>query len=101
MKTSDRIKSFANHMITIRKLNCHFAMLLLLAALALSAHANELTVGDSVPDFSAKDQFGKLEERARLFGHEARMAGDVLQIRDPNGHWLELELAPQNITAGV
>ena len=43
----------------------------------------------------------KLEERARLFGHEARMAGDVLQIRDPNGHWLELELAPQNMAAGV
>ncbi|MGD0262030.1 MAG: VOC family protein [Verrucomicrobiota bacterium] len=32
-----------------------------------------------------------LKERAPLFGCEARMAGDVLQVRDPNGHWLELD----------
>lgn len=32
-----------------------------------------------------------LETRARLRGNEVRMAGDVLQIRDPNGNWLELE----------
>jgi catechol 2,3-dioxygenase len=47
------------------------------------------------------ETLAKLEERARLFGHEVRMAGDVVQIRDPNGHWLELELAPQNMAAGV
>ena len=28
-----------------------------------------------------------------LAGYEARMAGGVLQVRDPNGHWLELDLA--------
>jgi len=36
-----------------------FVAVLLLAGLAWSAHAVELTVGDSVPVFSAKDQFGK------------------------------------------
>jgi len=40
-----------------------------------------------------------LQERAWLLGHEARMADDVLQIRDPNGHWLELEAVSQ--TAAV
>jgi len=34
------------------------AAILLAAALALSAHAAELAAGDSVPAFSAKDQFG-------------------------------------------
>jgi len=32
-----------------------------------------------------------LKERAPLFGYEVRTAGDVLQVRDPNGHWLELD----------
>lgn len=36
-----------------------------------------------------------VEDRARLFGYEARMADDVLQIRDPNGHWLELDAVSQ------
>lgn len=35
-----------------------------------------------------------LKQRAALFSYEARMTGDVLQVRDPNGHWLELELTP-------
>jgi len=35
----------------------------------------------------------ELRERADRFGYEAQMAGDVLQIRDPNGHWLEVETA--------
>jgi len=36
-----------------------------------------------------------LSDRAGLFGYEARMAQDILQVRDPNGHWLEVELAPK------
>lgn len=36
-----------------------------------------------------------LESRARMFAYEARLADDVLQIRDPNGHWLELEAVSQ------
>jgi catechol 2,3-dioxygenase len=36
-----------------------------------------------------------LKDRARLFGYESQIAGDILQVRDPNGHWLELELAPK------
>ena len=36
-----------------------------------------------------------LKDRARLFGHESQIAGDILQVRDPNGDWLELELAPK------
>jgi len=40
-----------------------------------------------------------LEDRARLLGQEVRMADDILQIRDPNGNWLELEAVPQ--TAAV
>ena len=35
-----------------------------------------------------------LKQRAALFSYEARMTGDVLQVRDPNGQWLELELTP-------
>jgi len=31
-----------------------------------------------------------LKDRARLFGYESQIAGDILQVRDPNGHWLEL-----------
>jgi hypothetical protein len=34
----------------------------------------------------------ELKERADRFSYEARMAGDILQIRDPNGCWLELEI---------
>ena len=41
-----------------------------------------------------------LEERAWLLGYEARLANDILQIRDPNGHWLELE-AVSNTAAVV
>jgi hypothetical protein len=37
-----------------------------------------------------------LKEHAPLFGYEARMASDILQVRDPNGHWLELEFTPPN-----
>ena len=36
-----------------------------------------------------------LKERARSFGYESQTAGDLLQVRDPNGHWLELEVAPK------
>jgi catechol 2,3-dioxygenase len=32
-----------------------------------------------------------VKESARWFGHEAQTAGDILQVRYPNGHWLELE----------
>jgi catechol 2,3-dioxygenase len=32
----------------------------------------------------------ELLKRADLFGYEARMDGDILQVRDPNGCWLEL-----------
>ena len=42
-----------------------------------------------------------LEERARSFGHEARRDGDVLQVRDPNGNWLELALTSEAALAGV
>ena len=37
----------------------------------------------------------KPKDRARLFGYESQIAGDILQVRDPNGHWLELEIAPK------
>jgi hypothetical protein len=36
-----------------------FAALFLFTALAVSIHAGELAVGDTVPAFSAKDQFGR------------------------------------------
>lgn len=42
----------------------------------------------AVPDMQV---LANLEERAWLLGHEARLADDVLQIRDPNGNWLEFE----------
>jgi catechol 2,3-dioxygenase len=32
-----------------------------------------------------------LKDRAQDFGYEVKKAGDILQIRDPNDHWLELE----------
>jgi len=35
----------------------------------------------------------EVKERAGLFGYQAVMAGDVLQVGDPNGHLLELETA--------
>jgi catechol 2,3-dioxygenase len=35
----------------------------------------------------------ELKERADRFGYETRIADDVLQIRDPNGQWLEMETA--------
>jgi catechol 2,3-dioxygenase len=41
--------------------------------------------GAQVPDI--------LKERARSFGYESKITDDVLQIRDPNGHWLQLEAA--------
>jgi catechol 2,3-dioxygenase len=34
-----------------------------------------------------------LKERARSFGYESKMTDDVLQVRDPNGHWLQWEAA--------
>ena len=37
-----------------------------------------------------------VKRRVRRFGYEARMADDVLQVPDPNGHWLELKAAPEN-----
>jgi catechol-2,3-dioxygenase len=40
------------------------------------------------------EALANVEERARLFGYESQMAGDILQVRDPNGHWLELEFGP-------
>ena len=44
----------------------------------------------AVPNAQA---LANVKDRARLFGYEAQMAGDILQVRDPNGHGLELELA--------
>lgn len=41
------------------------------------------------------DTLATLEGRARWLGQEARMADDVLQIRDPNGNWLEFEALSQ------
>ena len=32
-----------------------------------------------------------LEERAKARHHQTRWAGDILQIRDPNGNWIEFE----------
>lgn len=32
----------------------------------------------------------ELRERARWFGYEARTPGEIVQLRDPNGNWLEL-----------
>lgn len=46
----------------------------------------------AVPDVRA---VAELKERADRFRYETQTAGDVLQIRDPNGHWLELESAPK------
>ena len=46
-------------MITTRKYNLRSITILLLTVLTISANATELAVGDSVPSFSAKDQFGK------------------------------------------
>ena len=43
-----------------------------------------------VPDVRA---VAELKERADRFRYETRIADDVLQIRDPNGHWLEVESA--------
>ncbi len=51
----------------------------------------------TVPDMQV---LANLEERAWLLGYEARLANDILQIRDPNGHWLELE-AVSNTAAVV
>lgn len=42
-----------------------------------------------------------LEERARQFGHEARFADEVLQIRDPNRNWLEVEFERAVGDAGI
>jgi catechol 2,3-dioxygenase len=42
----------------------------------------------AVPDVRV---LSELRERADRFGYGAQMAGDVLQILDPNGHWLEVE----------
>jgi len=42
-----------------------------------------------------------LEERARQFGHEAGFVDGVLQIRDPNGNWLEMEFEPALAEARV
>jgi catechol 2,3-dioxygenase len=36
-----------------------------------------------------------VRERARRFGYDVQMAGDILQVRDPNRNWLELEVAPK------
>jgi len=41
-----------------------------------------------VPDVRV---LAELKEQAARFGYEAQMAGDVQQVRDPNGHWLELD----------
>ena len=41
-----------------------------------------------VPDAQA---VADIKERTRLFRYEARMHGNVVQVRDPNGHWLELD----------
>ena len=41
----------------------------------------------AVPDAQI---LAKLLRRADSFGHEARMDGYILQVRDPNGCWLEL-----------
>ena len=40
-----------------------------------------------------------LEARARYFGYEARTADGVLQVRDPNGCWLEVEFTPKSRAA--
>jgi len=42
-----------------------------------------------------------LEDRARLLGYDARMANNILQIRDPNGNWLELEAVYQTAAVGA
>ena len=42
-----------------------------------------------------------LEDRARLLGNEVRMADNILQIRDPNGNWLELEAVTHTATVAA
>ena len=37
------------------------------------------------------DVLAALKARAELYGFQAEYLGDILKIRDPNGHWLELE----------
>lgn len=43
----------------------------------------------------------RLQDGAKPFGYDARTAKDLLQIRDPNGHLLELELQPEKAAAGI
>jgi catechol 2,3-dioxygenase len=43
----------------------------------------------------------RLQDGAKPFGYDARTAKNLLQIRDPNGHLLELELQPEEAAAGI
>jgi len=45
------------------------------------------------------DVLAALKTRAELYGYQAEYLGDILKIRDPNGHWLELKSNSSEIQA--
>jgi hypothetical protein len=76
-------------------LSARFATLFLFTALAVSTHAGALLVGDTVPAFSAKDQFGKEFKpvaglRFLLLGFDMGTSKTAnLKLADLGAGWLE------------
>jgi hypothetical protein len=72
-----------------------FAALFFTVAFAISIHAGELAVGDTVPAFSAKDQFGKEFKpdaglRFLLLGFDMSVSKTAnLKLADLGAGWLE------------